>query len=149
MCIVFPLVSATSTGLKGIYLLKYKWNSEDGSWLRLGYYGLCIVGGKHSGDRCLTTTGRSGKDLYKGFGIDIDNRKSFDLPLKLQHDVFTAFMTAGGLAWFISLILISLVILRGSSAGRLVRNAAEATSLAGATLMIASAWATNSAVKAL
>ncbi|KAI5268874.1 hypothetical protein E4T47_07478 [Aureobasidium subglaciale] len=158
MCIVFPLVSATSTGLKGIYLLKYKWNSEDGSWLRLGYYGklilihaqgLCIVGGKHSGDRCLTTTGRSGKDLYKGFGIDIDNRKSFDLPLKLQHDVFTAFMTAGRLAWFISLILISLVILRGSSAGRLIRSAAKATSLAGATLMIASAWATNSAVKAL
>ncbi|KAI5245047.1 hypothetical protein E4T42_06930 [Aureobasidium subglaciale] len=146
---IFPLVSATSTGLKGIYLFKYKWNSEDGSWLRLGYYGLCIVGGKHSGDRCLTTTGRSGKDLYKGFGIDIDNRKSFDLALKLQHDVFTAFMTAGGLAWFISLILISLVILRGSSAGRLVRSAAEATSLAGATLMIASAWATNSAVKAL
>lgn len=58
-------------------------------------------------------------------------------------------MTAGGLAWFISLILISLVILRGSSAGRLIRSAAKATSLAGATLMIASAWATNSAVKAL
>ncbi|KAG9527804.1 hypothetical protein KCU97_g24477, partial [Aureobasidium melanogenum] len=111
--------------------------------------GLCIVHNKHGGDRCLATTGRSSKDLVKGFHIDTNNNSIFDYPLKLQHDVFVAFLTAGGVVWLISLILISLVILRGSSAGRLIRSAAKATSLAGATLMIASAWATNSAVKAL
>ncbi|CAD0086984.1 unnamed protein product, partial [Aureobasidium mustum] len=138
---IFPLVSSTSTGTSGIYLLEYKWNDEDHSWLRLGYY--------HGGDRCLTTTGRSSKNLVKAFHIDTDHYSIFDYPLKLQHDVFVAFLTAGGVIWLISLILISLVILKGSSAGRLIRSAAKITSLAGATLMIASAWATNSAVKAL
>ncbi|KAG9685764.1 hypothetical protein KCU95_g9526, partial [Aureobasidium melanogenum] len=146
---IFPLVSSTSTGTSGIYLLTYKWNDDDHSWLRLGYYGLCIVHNKHGGDRCLTTTGHSSKDLVKAFHIDTDRNDQFNYPLKLQHDVFVAFLTAGGVVWLISLILISLVILRGSSAGRLIRSAAKATSLASATLMIASAWATNSAVKAL
>lgn len=110
---------------------------------------MCIVHNKHGGDRCLTTTGRSSKDLVKAFHIDTDHYSIFDYPLKLQHDVFVAFLTAGGIIWLISLILISLVILKGSSAGRLIRSAAKITSLAGATLLVASAWATNSAVKAL
>ncbi|CAD0081618.1 unnamed protein product [Aureobasidium vineae] len=146
---LFPLISSTSNGLSGIYLLTHKWNDDDHSWLRLGYYGLCIVHSKHGGDHCMTTTGRSSKDLVKGFNIDTDNKGTFNYDLKLQHDVFVAFLTAGGVIWFISLVFISLVILRGSSAGRLIRSAAKVTSLAGATLMIASAWATNSAVKAL
>ncbi|KAI4720126.1 hypothetical protein E4T48_03693 [Aureobasidium sp. EXF-10727] len=152
---LFPLISSTSTGLSGIYLLTHKWNNDDHSWLRLGYYadspykGMCIIHNKHGGDRCMSTTGRSSKDLVKGFNIDTDDKGTFNYDLKLQHDVFVAFLTAGGVIWLISLIFISLVILRGSSAGRLIRSTAKATSLAGATLMIASAWATNSAVKAL
>ncbi|KEQ88308.1 hypothetical protein M438DRAFT_351597 [Aureobasidium pullulans EXF-150] len=145
---IFPLVSSTSTGTSGIYLLTYKWNSDEHEWLRLGYYGMCIVGGKHK-DWCVTTTGRSGKDLAKAFNIDTKYAPDFDYPRKLQRDVFVAFLTAGGVVWFISLILITFVILRGSSAGRLIRSAAKTTSLAGATLMVASAWATNSAVRAL
>ncbi|KAG2161441.1 hypothetical protein JADG_001180 [Aureobasidium aubasidani] len=130
---IFPLVSSTSTGTSGIYLLTYKWNSDEHEWLRLGYYGMCIVGGKHK-DWCVTTTGRSGKDLAKAFNIDTKYAPDFDYPRKLQRDVFVAFLTAGGVVWFISLILIT---------------AAKTTSLAGATLMVASAWATNSAVRAL
>ncbi|THX99806.1 hypothetical protein D6D03_06946 [Aureobasidium pullulans] len=164
---IFPLVSSTSTGTSGIYLLTYKWNSDEHEWLRLGYYGelfaeryllgpladcpyegMCVVGGKHK-DWCVTTTGRSGKDLAKAFNIDTKYAPDFDYPRKLQRDVFVAFLTAGGVVWFISLILITFVILRGSSAGRLIRSAAKTTSLAGATLMVASAWATNSAVRAL
>ena len=69
--------------------------------------------------------------------------------MKLQSDVLVAFLPAGAVIWLVSLILITLVILRGSSSGRLIRSTAKVTALASATLMIASAWATNAAAKAL
>ena len=163
---VFPLVSSTSMSTNGIYLLTYSWNSDDNSWLRLGYYGeikhkldawpllrfqgLCIVGhNKKSGfkDHCQSTSGKSSKDLAKHWSID--DTSAFDYPLRLQHDVFVAFLTAGGIIWLVSLIMISLVILRGSSAGRIVRSISKITALCSAVLMMASAWATNAAVRAL
>lgn len=80
---------------------------------------------------------------------DDDSQTLIKLALKLQSDVFVASMTAGGVAWLISLVLATLLVLAGSRAGRLLRLSAKTLALAAAMLMFASAWATGSAGKAL
>jgi hypothetical protein len=110
---------------------------------------------------CQTTTGRSGEDLAKNWNLRSNYVPVFNYILELQHSVFVGFLTAGGVVWLVSLILITLVILRGHFGERVVRNMvvvrkmtlirkmAVMTSLVAAILMVASAWATNSAAKAL
>ncbi|KAF2149887.1 hypothetical protein K461DRAFT_281115 [Myriangium duriaei CBS 260.36] len=152
---IFPLIGATTNSMSGLYLFSQAWNSQTGSRLNVGYYGLCW---KNLGDTkingCIGTTSKSAQDVAKKFfdmnqqGID-DIIAGIQLALDLQRKVFVAFMTAGGLAWFVSLILVGLIIVAKGNAGASWRAVATVFAYAGAVLMIASAWSTTSGVRAL
>ncbi|KAF4547614.1 Hypothetical protein D9617_39g039490 [Elsinoe fawcettii] len=150
---LFPLMSSTASGVSNIYLLSAAWNTEDrkDTVMRIGYYGLCWVGGG-TPTLCLATTGTSAKSIAeKHFPEERrdDTIRGIQFALDLQRKVFVAFMTAGGLAWLVSLGLITMVILAKGNAGRSWRLAARLTASVAAVLMVSSAWATNQAVQAM
>ncbi|KAG8631404.1 hypothetical protein KVT40_000544 [Elsinoe batatas] len=150
---LFPLMSSTSPSLSNIYLLSAAWNTESrqNTSLRIGYYGLCWVGGA-SPTLCVASTGKSAQAIAeKHFPEERrdDTIRGIQFALDLQRKVFVAFMTAGGLAWLVSLGLITMVILAKGNAGRSWRVAARMAASVGAVLMVASAWATTQAVRAM
>ncbi|KAF2225460.1 hypothetical protein BDZ85DRAFT_307320 [Elsinoe ampelina] len=151
---LFPLMSSTSPSLSNIYLLSAAWNTESrqDTSLRIGYYGLCWVGGG-SPTLCVASTGKSAQGIAEAHFPEErrdDTIRGIQFALDLQRKVFVAFMTAGGLAWLVSLGLITMVILaKGGNAGRSWRVAARMAASVGAVLMVASAWATTQAVRAM
>ncbi|PSK42213.1 hypothetical protein B9Z65_4127 [Elsinoe australis] len=150
---LFPLMSSTSAGVSNIYLLSAAWNTEarKDTLLRIGYYGLCWVGGGKP-TLCLATTGASAKSIAdKHFPEDgrDDSIRGIQFALDLQRKVFVAFMTAGGLAWLVSLVLVTFIIISKGNAGRSWRYAARLLASVAAVLMVSSAWATNQAIKAM
>lgn len=145
---VFPLVSCVSTPTNNIYLVSVLWNSDDGTWLRIGYYGLCLVSSTTSA--CATVTGRTSTSIAKKWGTTTtDDIAGIESALNLQGEVFVAFMTAGGIDWLFSVVLATAVVLQSGRANRGLKAAAKVTAISTAMLMFASAWATNSAAKAL
>lgn len=155
---LFPLISSTAKTLSGIYLLEWQWyepsNPSTKIWFRIGYYGLCWVGGDFH-TSCVRTTGQSTSSIAKHFNFDKNDsnyQNSLDtisFGLELQRSVFVAFMTAGGIDWLISLVLVTLVVLANGRAAGWLRTAAKFTAGSAAILMIASAWSTGQAVGAL
>ncbi|GAM89277.1 hypothetical protein ANO11243_073140 [Dothideomycetidae sp. 11243] len=151
---LFPLIASTSKSLDNIYLISLIWDNtvKPVVLLRVGYYGMCW---KNSpADVCLGTSSRSAKTIVsKVFGPNpsqsADDIAGVQFALDLQRKVFVAFMTAGGLAWFFSLILVVLVIIAKGNAGASWRTVATWLASIGAILMVASAWSTTSGVRSL
>ena len=151
--ILFPLVSCTSNGTSGIYLLEWKQTDLNNktNWFRVGYYGLCWVGGDFSGkdQTCARTSGKSATSISKQvYGLSSPTN-DIKLALDLEKDVFVAFMTAAGVIWLVSLIGAILLIVRKGKAGVPVRLTAKLTAAISAILMVAASWATSSGVAAL
>lgn len=148
--ILFPLASCTSSSLSEIYLTQFNWNEIDNIWLKVGYYGICWTG---KNGTCVRTTGQSASHIVDHVFHNATARQNdidgVQFALNLESNVFVAFMTAGGLDWFISLILVSIVMLTDGRAGAVLRTAAKMTAASAAMLMVASAWATSQSVAAL
>ncbi|PNS18185.1 hypothetical protein CAC42_3630 [Sphaceloma murrayae] len=150
---LLPLISSTSAGVSHVYLLSAAWNTESrkDTLLRIGYYGLCWIGGGQS-TVCVTTTGASARSIAENHFSEKgrDNTiRGIQFALDLQRSVFVAFMTAGGLAWLVSLILVTLIVLARGNASRSWRYAARLLSSSAAVLMVSSAWATGQAIRAM
>ncbi|GAB7352759.1 hypothetical protein MBLNU459_g3108t1 [Dothideomycetes sp. NU459] len=146
---LFPLISATSNRMSGIYIMEVDWQTL--ATTRFGYYGICL---KDSAKAwvCTSTAGTTPKSLSARFGEpdpDATLLTGFDLILSLQRNGFVALLTAAGLAWILSLVLATLVALAGVRAGRLLRFAAKLLAVAAFVLAVASAWGVGIATAAI
>lgn len=101
---------------------------------------------------CHSTSSKSTSQVIRLFnldGNDDNNKTGISQLLRLQNRVFTAFMTAAGIFWLLSLVLVSVVIVTGGTGSRVFRTTTRTITFISVLLMVASAWSTGQAVAAV
>lgn len=137
--------------MSNIYLLEWQENepnTDQTNWFRIGYYGICFLGGK-SINTCVGTSGKSADKIWSDLFGTSDGDTDAQIAIYLQRNAFVAFMTAAGIAWLISLFLATMIALTAGKAGRSWCFTAKLFASVSAILMVSASWATSSAIAAI
>lgn len=111
---------------------------------------MCLLANKNW--YCTSTASHSAKSLAEHYGFSSSDKTaiaSFQPAINLQRNGFVPLLTAGGVAWLISLVLVTLVILAGMRAVRVLRLATKLFAHAAFVLMVVSAWGIGTATSAI